>query len=124
MTHALTSLGFRGRRARRSQQPQSFYRIAGIVAFFVALLAGEWLFTHDHIFHPVPVPPEPFFDAGFLQLAPDGQGRCERLRLDHTSGSITPNGIARCDDVMTAPPPHATEAHRRLHGIRRHFKPR
>jgi hypothetical protein len=124
MTHALTGPGFTKRRARRSQQPQSFYRVAVIVAFFVVLLASEWVLTHDHVFHAVSLPPEPFFEAGLIQLAPDEQGRCARLRLDNRTGSITPNGIARCDDVITAPPPPATEAHRRLHAIRRHFKPR
>lgn len=123
MTHALTSLGFKGRRARRPRRPQSLLRIVGIVAFFVVLLASEWLLTHDHVFHPVSLPTELSFEGGSIQLAPDSQGRCAQLRLDNRSGSITPNGIVRCDDVMTAPPPPATEAHRRLHGIRRHFKP-
>jgi len=109
---------FQGRRAR--QPRQSPLRVAVIVVLLVAVFAVEWLATHHH---DVAFASAPADYSGLVQLAPDEQGRCEQFQLDNMSGLMTPVGVARCDDVMTARPPD-TEVYRRLNAIKRHFNPR
>lgn len=132
------SLILNARRARPSRQSQTPVRVGVVVGVFVAILAVEWLFIHDHFFAPAPLVDDPFSGAGLIQLAPDRHGRCAQLRLDNASGAITPEGVRRCDDLITALPPGwsvsstdgrptmngGSEVQQRLDGIRRHFNAR
>jgi hypothetical protein len=115
--------GLQRQRARRSESRQLVVRISVVVALFLAVLSVELWSGHVHLFDSVVAPADAFSGIGVIHMAPDGQALCERRRLDNKSGAITADGLVRCDEINIAPPAPASEAHQRLHAIRRHFRP-
>jgi hypothetical protein len=125
MSHALASHRLQPRRAQRSQWRLFLIFLSIAVALLAAVLATEWWSGPIDFFRNASRTAKPFSGVGVIQLAPDGQELCQRLRLDNTSGAITADSLVRCDDLAFAPPPPpANTSHPRLEKIRRHFNPR
>ena len=109
-----------GAPGRRSQ---SAFRVLFVSAVFVMLLVTASLIGRDFVEPDAPdttAPAERY--RGVVQLAPNEQGRCERLEFDNATGSMRPKGSIGCDDMTATLPSRSVGSLGRLNGISEYFK--
>jgi hypothetical protein len=107
-------------RRGNSTRGQSGSRVLLTVALLVVMLSGVWLIGRDYVMRSAPESPDRYL--GIVQLAPDRQGRCERLELDNRAGVMRAAGSTRCGDIVSSIP--GTGSVGRLNGISDYFKAR
>jgi hypothetical protein len=88
-----------------------------MAVFATALIVGRDVVTPNG-------PPTSDMSRGVVQLAPNKNGRCDKLELDNQAGTMSWKGSERCREVTTAVSGQASGSVERLNAISEHFRSR
>ena|SRR5690348_7600316 len=113
--HARTSRG-------HARTGQSIFRILFILAVFTAVFATAWIVGTDVV--TPNGPPTSDVYRGIVQLAPNQQGRCDKVDLKNETRNMSWQGSGRCGELTTGVSGSSGSSVGRLNSISDYFRSR